>query len=294
VDDSPDTPLQHTNANVGGLSRSGSSQCGIRQQFDYRTFVWSFRNAASTPHTNPLQPHGPSPMTLDDLQLEWYDDESIFSKTCNIVPVANAAPFILRLHQEEFVSIGGRVEKLRHLASEKERRDACKLRLPCLSLDQIFVDKLPPNRVIPFCSDTVADGIIASRVLFYHWFPAEFKLLVVSVLKSAKARAAYTSAMEETITPAFVALTACVQLFRFDAAKKGRAALVQLLSDAISIKWPNFAMQEHSRREFAEFVSVSCATPRPRGGSFNSGGVSTPLSPAPVTPSSAAASAAIS
>jgi hypothetical protein len=284
-------------AGVGALSRSASSQCGVRQQFDYRTFVWSFRNAASVsspslPPPTPPQPHAPPPMTLDDLQLEWYDDECIFSKTCHIVPVANAAPFILRLHQEEFISIGGRIEKLRRLASAKETRDAAKLLLPCLSLEQIFVDKLPPNRVIPYSNDSVADGIIASRVLFYQWFPSEFKLLVVSVLKSAKARSAYTSAMEEATSPAFVALTACVQLFRFDAAKKGRPSLVLLVSDAISIKWPNFAMQELSRREFAEFVSVSCATPR--RGSFNQGGVSTPLSPAPVTPSSAATNAAIS
>lgn len=220
-----------------------------------------------------------------------YDDESVFSKTCNIIPMTNAAPILLRLRQEEFVVVGGR-EKLRRLATDKELRESPRLLLPTLILDQIFVDKPPPNRVLPFASDAAPDGVLASRVLFYQWFPCDFQLLVVSVLKSVKAHQAYDSAMRDTQNPKFVAVSAIVRLFRLEhSLKKGRPTLVELLSDKISIKWPNQAMQERSRAAFAHAVCSSAASMKLKR--FGSDGTPTPLSPGPPTPSSVASTTAI-
>jgi hypothetical protein len=276
------------------LSRNDSALStgilGFRQQFDYRTFIWTFKNAgvaASAPHA--ASSHSLS-SDVDDLQLEWYDDESLFSKTCNIIPLTNAAPILLRLRQEEFVLVSGR-EKLRRLATEKEMRECPRLCLPSLMLDQIFVDKPPPNRVLPYSGDAAPDGVLASRVLFYQWFPSDFQLLVVSVLKSAKAHDVYDKAMKDNQNPKFVAIQAIVRLFRLDTSlKKGRPALIELLADKISIKWPNLAMQERSRRDLAQHVSISTAGMKKR--SFSSDSASTPLTPGPPTPSSFASSAA--
>jgi hypothetical protein len=54
---------------ASGLSRSSSGKFAIRQHFDYRTFVWSFRNsvADSAPDS-----HSAPASDVDDLQLEWY------------------------------------------------------------------------------------------------------------------------------------------------------------------------------------------------------------------------------
>lgn len=204
--------------------------------------------------------------------------------------MTNAAPILLRLRQEEFVVVGGR-DKLRRLASDKELRESPRLLLPTLILDQIFVDKPPPNRVLPFANDAAPDGVLASRVLFYQWFPCDFQLLVVSVLKSVKAHEAYDSAMRDTQHPKFVALSATVRLFRLEnSLKKGRPTLVELLSDKISIKWPNQAMQERSKVAFAHAVSSSAASMKLKR--FGSDGTSTPLSPGPPTPSSVASNTA--
>jgi len=81
---------------------------------------------------------------------------------------------------------------------------------------------------------------------------------------------------------------------------QGRPALVLLLSDVISIKWPNAAMQEKSRRELARHMSAAAAaaaaaadtTPRNgfsrqfSSGSVGGGSYSSPLSPGFNSPTS--------
>jgi hypothetical protein len=210
---------------------------------------------------------------------------------------------LLRLRQEEFVITSGRIEKPKRLSTEKEARECMKLRLSSLVFDQVFVDKPPPNRVLPYVCDAAPEGIIASRVLYYQWFPCDLQLLVVSVLKAFKSNDAYDKAMLDSQTPAFVSLIASVRLFRVDATtKKGRPALVVLVSDVISIKWPNLAMQERSRRALAQHMSstaaaASAATPRSgfsrqfSAGSVGGDSYSSPLSPDPHSPSPFASNA---
>jgi hypothetical protein len=278
----PPTSAWHAAAGNINQIRSDSCRLSAVEQFDYRCFVWTFRNIESK--ASPLTPTGEdqSPFPLsDDLQLEWYDEECMFPKTCNIISIENVAPILLRFRQEEFVQvgkIGNRVEKLFRTATEKDMRECVRLSLPALMLDQVFVDKPPPNRVLPCSIDLAPDGVIATRVLFYKWFPCECQLLVVSVLKSEKAHRAYDRAMREFQTPEFVPLAAIVRLFRLDVSvKKGRPALEQLLADVISIKWPNLAMQQRSRHEIAQ---VASPMPLSRSGSGQ-----TPLSQGPETPS---------
>jgi hypothetical protein len=133
------------------LGQSSPARYPTYQHLDYRTFVWSFRNVESKA-ISPLQAfdtHSPYAGS-DNLQLEWYDDECLFPKTCNVVAIENAAPILLRFRQEEFVQVGkvgSRVEKLLRVASDKEIRESVRLSLPSLLLDQLFLDKPPPNRV---------------------------------------------------------------------------------------------------------------------------------------------------
>lgn len=281
VSNLPPSACDFANSDEASLARSESGRNHAWQYLDYRTFVWSFRNLDSKASPAHISPLGNS----DDLQLEWYDDECIFVKSCNIVTVENSAPILLRLRQENFVQcgkLGSRVEKLLRLATDKETRECVRVSVPTLLLDQLFLDKPPPNRVLPCPLDSAPDGVIASRVLFYQWFPSEFQLLVVSVLKSEKAYRAYDAAMREMQTPEFVSLAAIVRLFRFEASsKKGRPVLEQLLSDVISIEWPNFAMQELSKRALAHHAAAVAAAP---SRSASSDGSFTPLSPGPSTP----------
>jgi hypothetical protein len=121
-------------------------------------------------------------------------------------------------------------------------------------------------------------------------FPSECQLLVISVLKSEKAHRAYDNAMREMHTPGFVPLAAVVRLFRLDSSvKKGRPTLELLLSDVISMKWPNLAMQQQSKRDIT--LQASAATPRRASSSDTF--TPTPLSPGPPTPASFPATSSV-
>jgi hypothetical protein len=55
---------------ASALSRSSSGKFGVRQHFDYRTFVWSFRNSVAA--DSAPDSHSAPSSDVDDLQLEWY------------------------------------------------------------------------------------------------------------------------------------------------------------------------------------------------------------------------------
>jgi hypothetical protein len=269
-------PVNHSGIAVHPAvsARGKSCRFGIRQQLDYRTFIWSYKAFSST-LPSVTQPPESSPALNpphEDLQLEWFDGESLLPKTVHLVPLSNAAPILIRALHEEFVITSSR-EKLRRLASDKEMRECPRTRLFSLIVDQVHLDKPAPNRVLPYSCESAPDGVIASRVLFYQFFPSDFQLLVVSILpKSSKALDAYNNSMNEAQPAAFVSLIALVRLLRVES-KKGRPVFVELLADVISIKWPNISMQERSRRLFFNHVQASSAS---KSGLSSSPDASTP------------------